>query len=169
MRYLTPLGAARSRIVRELSPRAACARVTASAALIAPTKVAAPKTVVNYQASQALPFMEKPAALDGSMAGDVGFDPFGFSEVFDIKWLREAELKHGRICMLAWTGFVATDLGFVLPGEMHQVSSIGAHDSHHGRVRLVECRAARKAGERVAGLRGVMWRLRKPNECSRGR
>merc|ERR1712216_4480 len=31
-------------------------------------------------------------------------------------------------CMLAWTGFVATDLGFTLPGDMHQVSSVEAHD-----------------------------------------
>ena len=30
--------------------------------------------------------------------------------------------------MLAWTGFVATDLGFTLPGDMHQVSSVLAHD-----------------------------------------
>merc|ERR1712159_195943 len=52
----------------------------------------------------------------------------GFSSVFNVKWLREAEIKHGRICMLAWTGFVATDLGFTLPGDMHQVSSVEAHD-----------------------------------------
>ena len=30
--------------------------------------------------------------------------------------------------MLAWLGFVATDLGLTLPGEMHQVSSVQAHD-----------------------------------------
>jgi hypothetical protein len=82
----------------------------------------------GYEASQALPFMPKPPALDGTMAGDVGFDPFGFSSIFNVKWLREAEIKHGRICMLAWTGFVATDLGFTLPGDMHQVSSVEAHD-----------------------------------------
>lgn len=35
-------------------------------------------TAVNAK-SQAVPFLEAPAALDGSMAGDVGFDPFGFS------------------------------------------------------------------------------------------
>ena len=29
--------------------------------------------------SAAVPFLEAPAALDGSMAGDVGFDPFGFT------------------------------------------------------------------------------------------
>jgi hypothetical protein len=226
-----------------------------AAALVAPARISAPRTVVGYEASQALPFMSKPEKLDGyvaesarpprdatareegrpvrkpetaqswrvpfraafrllgllafvsvppstldrrSMAGDVGFDPFSFTEVFDVKWLsggrvaakkettfrrirgrkrgsfrkrtvwrkrapaaragacgtpwrakgapaaraggcgrcpwcilcrrptctlcrraaarREAEIKHGRICMLAWTGFVATDIGIVLPG-----------------------------------------------------
>eukprot|EP00618_Florenciella_parvula_P019134 CAMPEP_0119470980 /NCGR_PEP_ID=MMETSP1344-20130328/3640_1 /TAXON_ID=236787 /ORGANISM="Florenciella parvula, Strain CCMP2471" /LENGTH=227 /DNA_ID=CAMNT_0007503715 /DNA_START=136 /DNA_END=819 /DNA_ORIENTATION=- len=78
--------------------------------------------------SQALPFMECPAALDGTMAGDVGFDPLGFTNWIDVRWLREAEIKHGRICQLAIVGFAGTDLGFRLPGEMHQVSSILAHD-----------------------------------------
>ena len=32
--------------------------------------------------SASVPFLEKPAALDGSMAGDVGFDPFGFSNAW---------------------------------------------------------------------------------------
>ena len=82
----------------------------------------------TYQASVALPFLPNPAALDGSMAGDVGFDPIGFSSTFNLLWLREAEIKHGRVCMLAWVGFVATDLGITLPGEMHQVSSVQAHD-----------------------------------------
>jgi len=42
--------------------------------------------------------------------------------------LREAELKHGRISMLAVLGFVATS--FVqLPGEVHQVSVVAAHDA----------------------------------------
>jgi len=78
--------------------------------------------------SEALPFMECPEALTGYYAGDVGFDPLGFTDWIDIKWLREAEIKHGRICQLAVVGFAATDLGIRLPGEMHQVSSIAAHD-----------------------------------------
>ncbi|KAH8085522.1 chlorophyll A-B binding protein [Aureococcus anophagefferens] len=97
-----------------------------ASALVAPVPAAKSAVAMNYQASEALPFMEKPEALDGTYAGDVGFDPFGFTSIFDVK--REAEIKHGRICMLAWTGFVATDLGFTLPGDMHQVSSVLAHD-----------------------------------------
>jgi len=61
------------------------------------------------QEDLAVPFLERPPALDGSLAGDVGFDPVGFSNYFDLKWLREAELKHGRVCMLAWTGMIAQE------------------------------------------------------------
>ena len=66
------------------------------------------QSVVSNKAgkSKAMPFLSQPEKLDGSMAGDVGFDPLGFSTFIDVKWLREAELKHGRICMLAWTGCI---------------------------------------------------------------
>lgn len=45
------------------------------------------------------------------------------------KWLREAEVKHGRICMLAFTGFVVADI-FPLPGV--SLSSVAAHDANLG-------------------------------------
>ena len=48
-------------------------------------------------------------------AGDVGFDPLGISSLIDVRWLREAELKHGRVCMLAATGFIVQDV-FKFPG-----------------------------------------------------
>jgi len=62
--------------------------------------------------SEAIPFLKKPAALDGSMAGDVGFDPLGFTTTItelggDLKWVREAELMHGRQAMFATVGMVA--------------------------------------------------------------
>ena len=74
-----------------------------------------------------MPFLPRPQKLKG-MVGDKGFDPLGLSDWVPVEWLRESELKHGRVCMLAVVGFVATDLGFRLPGEMHQVASINAHD-----------------------------------------
>eukprot|EP00802_Teleaulax_amphioxeia_P015055 Tamp_15138.p1 GENE.Tamp_15138~~Tamp_15138.p1 ORF type:complete len:242 (+),score=48.92 Tamp_15138:48-728(+) len=75
------------------------------------------QSVVTSKAgkSKAVPFLSAPANLDGSMAGDVGFDPLGFSNYIDPKWLREAELKHGRICMLAWTGCIVQEV-VRLPG-----------------------------------------------------
>ena len=48
-------------------------------------------------------------------AGDVGFDPLGISNLIDVRWLREAELKHGRVCMLAATGMIVQDVA-TFPG-----------------------------------------------------
>lgn len=64
--------------------------------------------------SESVPFLKTPTNLDGSLPGDVGFDPLGFSEVFDIRVLREAELKHGRIAMLATLGYLVQE-AYVLP------------------------------------------------------
>jgi len=57
------------------------------------------------EVSRALPFLPKPNNLDGWVGSEPGFDPLGFSDNFDVKWLREAELKHGRVCMIACVGF----------------------------------------------------------------
>merc|ERR1712205_290814 len=56
--------------------------------------------------------LERPLtpAFDGTWAGDVGFDPLGISSLIDVRWLREAELKHGRVCMLAATGMLVQDV-----------------------------------------------------------
>merc|ERR1719310_2223293 len=77
--------------------------------------------------SQAFPGQESPDHLEG-MIGNVGFDPLGLSTPQNIKWMREAELKHGRMCMLAWTGYVAVDLGIKFPGEKYAaLTSFTAH------------------------------------------
>jgi len=65
--------------------------------------------------SKAVPFLTAPACQSSGLAGaETGFDPLYFSDFIDIKWLREAELKHGRICMLASTGYMAQEF-FSLP------------------------------------------------------
>ena len=79
--------------------------------------------------SEALPFMEEPAHLAG-MVGNVGFDPLSLSTPQNIKWMREAELKHGRMCMLAWTGYVAVDLGLKLPGAKY--AALTSYTAHQG-------------------------------------
>jgi hypothetical protein len=57
---------------------------------------------LNAEMSKSIPFLFKPEKLDGSMVGDMGFDPIGLSEIqVDLKYARWAELKHGRIAMLA--------------------------------------------------------------------
>jgi len=78
--------------------------------------------------SKSLPFLNAPPALDGSMPGDVGFDPLLLSNIVPLKWSREAELKHARVCMLAVAGWVAVDMGMVVP-LAPKVSSLAAHDA----------------------------------------
>merc|ERR1712190_266449 len=52
------------------------------------------------------------------------------SDALPVYFVREAELKHCRVCMLAVLGWIATDLGIRFPGEKFQgVSTIDAHDT----------------------------------------
>jgi len=83
----------------------------------------------GYKMSAAVPFLPASPQLKGLAGEEDGFDPMGFSLAWDIRWLREAELKHGRVCMLATTGWIATDLGMRVPGDAFQVSSIDAHNA----------------------------------------
>lgn len=70
------------------------------------------------EASPSVPFLPKPKNLKESMVGYTGFDPLGLSELMDIKWLQESEIKHGRICMLAFLGMLVQEF-FHLPNEMY--------------------------------------------------
>jgi Chlorophyll A-B binding protein len=67
--------------------------------------------------SKSVPFLLEPKNTKGYV-GDVGFDPLGFSDNFDIKFLREAEIKHGRVSMLATLGYVMQQF-WTLPGLEH--------------------------------------------------
>lgn len=113
------------------------------------------KMVDKTERSASLPWLPRPAALDGSMVGDVGFDPFYLSSIpknfagfiqppqweetdgiDTLYWMREAELKHGRVCMLAWFGWLATDGAFGItmrfPGDIYAVESIpNAYNAHN--------------------------------------
>lgn len=86
------------------------------------------KPLLKKAKSLSMPFLPKPEGLEG-YPGNVEFDPMGISSWgIPVDYLREAELKHGRVCMLAITGFIATDIGFRLPGEQYDVPSYLAHD-----------------------------------------
>jgi len=74
-------------------------------------------TSLNAEMSKSLPFIMAPKNTAG-WVGDVGFDPMGFSDNFDMKWLREAEIKHGRSSMLATLGFVVQQF-VTIPGYTH--------------------------------------------------
>jgi hypothetical protein len=64
--------------------------------------------------------------------GEYNFDPLGFAEKSPemVPWYREAELKHGRIAMLATLGYSAVSLGLHLPGPMYEgISPANAHNA----------------------------------------
>ena len=52
----------------------------------------------------AFPSLKRPLNLDGSHAGDYGFDPFGFSPQYDLYYMQECEIRHARLAMLAVVG-----------------------------------------------------------------
>lgn len=60
--------------------------------------------------SVALPMLKRPNKLDGTHAGDFGFDPLGLSEQFDLYTLQEAEIRHSRLAMLAVVGWPMGEL-----------------------------------------------------------
>jgi len=98
------------------------ALLSASASAFAPSATQQ-QSLVSLNAaerSKSLPFMNRPELLDGSMAGDVGFDPLGLSTIdgvgVDLYWLREAEIKHARVAMLAVVGVVQVELFGPAPG-----------------------------------------------------
>ena len=61
--------------------------------------------------SASLPFVKRPAMLDGTIPGDRGFDPFNFSSNENaLQWYRTAEIKHARLAMLAAVGWPLAEL-----------------------------------------------------------
>jgi hypothetical protein len=68
---------------------------------------------------------EIPSVLDGSLAGDEGFDPLGFSKSKNtLYWMREAEVKHARIAMLAAVGWPISELWHREIAELFNLQSI---------------------------------------------
>ena len=66
--------------------------------------------------SEAIPWEPIPQGLSndlfGTYVGDVGFDPAGFAQNSRLlPWYREAELAHGRVCMLATLGYTVQTSG----------------------------------------------------------
>uniref|UniRef100_A0A7S2V5J8 Uncharacterized protein n=1 Tax=Fibrocapsa japonica TaxID=94617 RepID=A0A7S2V5J8_9STRA len=78
------------------------------------------KVSMMAEMSKSVPFLSKPPLLDGTLAGDEGFDPLRLSEIndvgIDLYWLREAEMKHGRVAMMAAAGVMWVELFGSLPG-----------------------------------------------------
>jgi light-harvesting complex I chlorophyll a/b binding protein 1 len=92
--------------------------IGSASAFVAPAGRAGARSMQMNERSKALPFDPVPIGLDGTLAGDVGFDPAGFSnnlprpwliggEGRSLKWYREAEIVHSRVAMLAVVGMLA--------------------------------------------------------------
>lgn len=117
---------------------AALSLLIGSAAAFAPAQTGKASTSLNakpfVEGTKALPYGSSSSILDGSLPGDVGFDPIGFSTapfasfnnplyvegnfMTDLEWLREAELTHGRIAQLAVVGFIWPGLFGTFPGSV---------------------------------------------------
>lgn len=77
--------------------------------------------------SIAMPFLKRPTNLDGTHAGDVGFDPLGLSESNDMYTMMEAEIRHARLAMLAVVGWPLSELNapqWMLHGKEHLAPSV---------------------------------------------
>ncbi|KAJ8526397.1 hypothetical protein K7X08_028874 [Anisodus acutangulus] len=58
-----------------------------------------------------LPGLDPPPYLDGTVAGDFGFDPLGLGEDPEsLRWYVQAELVHARLAMAGVAGIILTDL-----------------------------------------------------------
>jgi hypothetical protein len=74
--------------------------------------------------STAVPFLPRPAALDGTMVGDCGFDPLGIASAESLPRLRAAELRHGRLAMVATWGWPVAELGFGIATRLVPPSTV---------------------------------------------
>jgi len=76
-----------------------------------PEKATCLNTLQQISFSKAIPFMSRPKYLNGSFAGDVGFDPLGFvKSTEDLIKYREAEIRHARLAMLAAVGWPLSEV-----------------------------------------------------------
>ena len=97
--------------------------------------------LVHSQSSASRTALNAAGPLDGfyggvqagdPMPGDGPWDPMGFSQIHGMvqgsehagvmpspQWLREAEIKHGRVAMLAFTGALVQSYGMHFPGSLN--------------------------------------------------
>eukprot|EP00964_Phaeocystis_antarctica_P133828 scaffold98053_cov69-Phaeocystis_antarctica.AAC.3 len=82
-----------------------------AAAYVQRPRGAVAMTVARTRRSISLPFVDSPGYLDGYLVGDVGFDPLGFADETNLARMREAEVRHGRLAMVATWGWPVAFLG----------------------------------------------------------
>lgn len=92
-----------------LSARPVLTRSSLCGAQLATTAAPVRAAVRMAEVSESVPFLPKPKNISPDMIGYAGFDPLALSDFIDIKWLQESEIKHGRVCMLAFLGMLAQE------------------------------------------------------------
>jgi len=105
----------------------ALATVASAFVTIAP-KTSAPATVVNVEA---------PESYYGGGIESGGFwDPLGLATAEKMYRWRCVEIKHGRIAMLATTGYLYNDLKLTLPGVLSPSANLKFEDVPTGLAAL---------------------------------
>ncbi len=75
--------------------------------------------------AQWFPMLLAPTVLDGTYAGDVGFDPLNLAKDKNtLIYMREAEIKHARLAMLAAAGWPMEELWHKNLAEFLSLDSI---------------------------------------------
>ena len=81
----------------------------------------------DMEMSIAMPMLKRPSKLDGTHAGDYGFDPLGLTESLDLYTMMEAEIRHARLAMIAVIGWPLSELvapNWMLQGSNHLAPSV---------------------------------------------
>lgn len=111
----------------KVTAAAAVASLGMASAFVTPGAFRATTSSLNKAAASTTPLSM--SAVDGMIgvsteAGGGVFDPLDLAELHSInplvnphpKWLQEAEIKHCRICMLAFVGIWVAQAGLQFPG-----------------------------------------------------
>ncbi|XP_071723733.1 photosystem I chlorophyll a/b-binding protein 5, chloroplastic-like [Rutidosis leptorrhynchoides] len=95
---------------RSLFPFSQNNNVNISGVRIAPARRTVVVQAVEHRATW-LPGLDPPPYLNGTLAGDFGFDPLALGEDPEtLKWYVQAELVHCRFAMAGVAGILFTDL-----------------------------------------------------------
>merc|ERR1719453_1675504 len=81
--------------------------------LRAPMRVVAPvmEAIAEPVPPPPLPKIKTMMVGDKTLAGDMGFDPLNLADSPDkLAWMREAEVKHARLAMVAALGWPVSEL-----------------------------------------------------------
>ena len=125
---------------------------------------------------------KSPELLDGTLAGDVGFDPFGFSKSKNaLYWMREAEIKHSRLAMLAAVGWPLSELwhkdlarifhmGSILASEDRAPSILngGLSSPYSSGILMLSTVVAGLLEKQAMDAGNIFWNTEKPDNYTPG-